>query len=167
MRSCEYLRTTIAEERRRTKLLKLRNIRFFKKGREIPHTDSQIFLADIVSITFEFQKSDERHESVTMHRSGDNLLCPVRSWASVVRRILSYPGTNEDSTVNTILVKGQLKTLTSTTVRSKLRSAAQLLGEDTLGFKPSDIGTHSIRSGAAMAMYLAGVPTFIIMMIGR
>jgi hypothetical protein len=30
-----------------------------------------------------------------------------------------------------------------------------------------DIGTHSIRSGAAMAMYLAGVPVFTIMLIGR
>ena len=27
--------------------------------------------------------------------------------------------------------------------------------------------THSIRSGTAMAMYLAGAPTFTIMMIGR
>eukprot|EP00978_Attheya_sp_CCMP212_P028823 scaffold100578_cov46-Attheya_sp.AAC.1 len=30
-----------------------------------------------------------------------------------------------------------------------------------------DIGTHSIRSAAAMAMYLAGVPVFTIMLIGR
>ena len=49
----------------------------------------------------------------------------------------------------------------------KLRSAARALGEEKLGLHPSDIGTHSLRSGAAMAMYLAGVPTFTIMMIGR
>ena len=30
-----------------------------------------------------------------------------------------------------------------------------------------EIGTHSIRSGAAMAMYLGGVPVFAIQLIGR
>ena len=49
----------------------------------------------------------------------------------------------------------------------KLRSAVDNIGVDKLGFKGDDIGTHSIRSGAAMAMYLAEVPTFSIMMIGR
>ena len=167
MRSCEYLRTNIPEEKRRTNTLRLRNIRFFRKGRELKHSDPNLALADTVTVTFEFQKSDERHESITMHRSGDNLLCPVRSWASIVRRILSYPGTNADTTVNTVLINGRLKTITSATVRAKLRSAASIIGKDNLGFEPNDVGTHSIRSGAAMAMYLAHVPTFTIMMIGR
>jgi hypothetical protein len=35
-----------------------------------------------------------------------------------------------------------------------------------LGFNPTKIGTHSIQSGAAMAMYLASVPAFMIMFIG-
>ena len=42
-----------------------------------------------------------------------------------------------------------------------------MIGEATLGFKPQDIGTHSLRSGAAMALYLAKVPTLTIMIIGR
>ena len=67
--------------------------------------------------------------------------------------------------VNAILINGDLKKISSSTVRSKLPSAAQLLDEDNLGLKPTDISTHSIRSGAAMAMYLTGVPTFTIMMI--
>lgn len=36
-----------------------------------------------------------------------------------------------------------------------------------LGFHASDIGLHSARSGAAMAMYLAGVPVYTIMLLGR
>ena len=32
MRSCEYLFTNIAEEKRRTKTLRIRNLCFFKKG---------------------------------------------------------------------------------------------------------------------------------------
>ena len=102
-----------------------------------------------------------------MHRSGDSTLCPVRAWAAIVHQILGYPGTNADTTVNTIFLDGKLKTINSSTVRKKLRSAAKKVGKDRLGFHPDDIGTHSIRSGAAMAMYLDGVPTFTIMLIGR
>ena len=94
-------------------------------------------------------------------------MCPVRAWASIARRVLSYPGTDEKSYVNTIFTDDKISTISSSTVRTKLRSAADRIGEERLGFKGEDIGTHSIRSGAAMAMYLAEVPTFSIMMIGR
>ena len=61
----------------------------------------------------------------------------------------------------------KLKTITSSAIRKKLCSAAKLVGEDHLGFHPNDIGTHSIRSVATMSMYLDGVPTFTIILIGR
>jgi hypothetical protein len=57
--------------------------------------------------------------------------------------------------------------LSSEDVRIRLRAAAAVLGEAFLGFKPEDIGTHSLRSGAAMAMYLANVPVYTIMIVGR
>ena len=167
MRSCEYLRTNIPEEKRRTKTLCIRNLRFFIKGCLLAYCAANLILADTITVTFEFQKSDERHESVTMFRSGDPTLCPVRAYAAIVKRILSYPNTDYDTTINTIYVKGALQTITSTTARNKLRSAARNIGPVKLGFKPEDIGTHSVRSGAAMAMYLDAVPTFSIMMIGR
>ena len=52
-------------------------------------------------------------------------------------------------------------------MKNAIRAAASVLGESTLGFKISEIGTHSIRSGAAMAMYLDDVPVYTIMLIGR
>ena len=50
---------------------------------------------------------------------------------------------------------------------NKLRSAATAVGKDVLGFDASELGLHSIRSGAAMSMYLTGIPVFTIMLIGR
>lgn len=44
--------------------------------------------------------------------------------------------------------------------------AATAIGKDTLSFSPKDIGLHSARSGAAMAMYLSGVPIYTIMLLG-
>ena len=49
----------------------------------------------------------------------------------------------------------------------EFRSAVDAIGEDKLGFKSSEIGTHSNRTAAAMAIFLANTPIFLIMLIGR
>ena len=36
-----------------------------------------------------------------------------------------------------------------------------------LGLHPEDIGLHSLRASAAMAMYLNGIPVYTIMLLGR
>ena len=48
-----------------------------------------------------------------------------------------------------------------------IRDAVVAIGETSLGINKSEVGTHSIRSGAAMAMYLGGCPVYSIMLIGR
>ena len=48
-----------------------------------------------------------------------------------------------------------------------LRDAVGTIGEVKLGIKKEDVGTHSIRLGVAMAMYLGECPVFMIMLIGR
>ena len=52
-------------------------------------------------------------------------------------------------------------------VANLLRDGVVAIGKTKLGIHRSEIGSHLIRSGAAMAMYLAGVPIFSIMLIGR
>jgi hypothetical protein len=49
----------------------------------------------------------------------------------------------------------------------QLCRATKAIGKEELGFSENQIGLHSARSGAAMAMYLAGIPVYIIMLIGR
>jgi hypothetical protein len=44
------------------------------------------------------------------------------------------------------------KLVTGAFLATQLRAAASRIGEDALSFSPEDIGTHSIRSGAAMTM---------------
>ena len=167
MRSCEYSSTSSNEERK-TKLLCVRNITFRRRGLRLDHSDPNLHQALTVTITFESQKNNESFESITMHRTppGDPL-CPVQTWAAIVKRILAYDGTDTDTPVNTFLFKGQLKQISSRTILLKLRTAVTIIGEELLGFTASEIGTHSIRSGAAMAMYLDNVPIFTIMLIGR
>jgi hypothetical protein len=55
----------------------------------------------------------------------------------------------------------------SKNVINTLQDAVEAIGEDRLGIKKEEVGTHSIRSGAAMAMYLGERPVYTIMLIGR
>jgi hypothetical protein len=81
---------------------------------------------------------------------------------------LAYLGTDITTDVNAYHTSGCNRGyLSSNQVCLHLRAAAQGIGTARLGFPPEDIGTHSIRSGTAMAMYLAGVPAFTIMLIGQ
>jgi hypothetical protein len=48
-----------------------------------------------------------------------------------------------------------------------LRAAVIAIGKDVSGIKATEVGIYSIRSGAAMIMYLGECPVYTIMMIGR
>lgn len=166
MRSCEYL--TVPGPERKTKRLRLRNLVFRRNNTILPHSDPALTLADNIAITFEYQKNENRNETIIMHHTGDAQLCPVRAWGSLVQRILSYGDTSPNTFVNAYrTIKGTMSYVQSKNILEKLRQAAAFIGVARLGFPPEEIGTHSIRSGAAMAMYLAGVPVYTIMLIGR
>lgn len=105
--------------------------------------------------------------TITQHCTNDHVLCPVRAWASIVQRILSYPGTNNNTPVNAFHLNGNVKFVSASRIVSKIRASAKAIGENVLGYKASELGSHSIRSGAAMAMYLNNVPTYTIMLVGR
>ena len=55
MRSCEYSKTS-NDESKRTKTLTLGDFRFFKNKRLISHSNPILGTADLVDITFKFQK---------------------------------------------------------------------------------------------------------------
>ncbi len=70
--------------------------------------------------------------------------------------------------MNTFLFSNNKKHLFSgQELLKRLRLVAKSIGPAVLGFTEDQIGLHSARSGAAMAMYLAGVPVFTIMLLGR
>ena len=142
-RSCEYLKVP-QKEQRRTRLLCLRNIRFFKNGRLVSTPSSALESADSVSVTFEMQKNDRKYDTVTHGTTGDCTLCPVTQWARVVNRIWSYPGASLDTPVCAVWRYDSIELLTSAMVTKTLRAAVSALGSDQLGFTADEIGTHSL-----------------------
>jgi hypothetical protein len=166
MRSCEYLKVNQSEQRR-TEILRLRNVRFFRGSEKLSHDHPELEFAECVSITFERQKKDEKMDTITQMASGDETLCPVRAAAAVVKRIRKNQGTSDNTPVSTFFNHGIIDQVTSDHMINALRDAVGAIGEARLGFNKENVGTHSIRSGAAMAMYLGECPVFMIMLIGR
>ena len=56
--------------------------------------------------------------------------------------------------------------ITSKQITNALQDTVLAIEEDSFRIATHKIGTYSIRSGAAMAMFLGGCPVFLIMMIG-
>jgi hypothetical protein len=166
MRSCEYAKVPKAEQRQ-AKQLFIRNIAFIKDSEVLKHNSQSLHLADCVSITFERQKNDRKAVTVTQWRTADELLFPIKIWASLVRRILSYKGTNKNYPVSLAKHKNNIINVTGEMIADLCRDGVATIGETKLGILRSEIGTLFICSGAAMAMYLSGVPVFSIMLIRR
>jgi hypothetical protein len=111
MRSCEYAKVPKAEQRQ-TKQLCIRNIAFIKDGESVDHKSLSLHLADSVLVTFERQKNDRKADTVTQWRTSDELLCPVKIWASLIRQISSYKGASKDSPVSLVQYKGKIINIT-------------------------------------------------------
>ena len=162
MRSCEYL---TVRGRRKTRQLTVNEVRFFKNNIELKDKRNPLIqYADTVAVTFVFQKNKKKMVTVSQPRSGKQI-CPVRIWAKIVMRILSYEGTSENTKVNAVEIGKVLKYVTGEEMLKHLRHTVNNM--TGLGFNGSEVGTHSIRSSLAMALYLARRPVSTIMLLGR
>ena len=169
MRSCEYTHTSgdPFSGERKTKLLRVRNVRFFNNTEELSRRQIDLSSkASLVQITFEFQKNRQKFQSISMH-AVDEPFCPVKLWAKIIQRILSYPKGSTNSPVNLVRSNRHYSYITSQQIRTSLRSTIKLLGENKLGIKSESVGTHSIRSTFAMILLLDKVRFTIIKKLGR
>ena len=66
---------------------------------------------------------------------GDNLLCPVRSLARIVKRILDYPNSSEEMYLCTFCSHSKFHETTGDNLKLALWAAASVFGKEKLGFK--------------------------------
>jgi hypothetical protein len=165
VRSYEYVKVQ-QQHKQRTEILCLQNLQFFKKGRLINHNNPSLEYSNCINIIFKMQKKDEKNNTTTHMASGDVTLCPVQAAAAIVCRIQSYPGANNDTSISAIWKYNRIDHITTKQILDPLQDAVLAIQEDSLHIATHEIGTHSIRSEAAMVMFLGGCPVFLIMMIG-
>ena len=160
MRSCEYSKAQ-AQDDRKTKLLCLRNFRFFANNKELDQKKDDISSASLISITFEDQKNREKNESINLHKTSDKTLCPVKSWA---KTLIEFGLMREHHEFRRNNKSFQIS---NNNIKNALKSTVDTMQAFNLGFSGDDVGTHSIHAGGAMAMVLAKVDTYVIKLQGR
>ena len=140
----------------RTQTVRCGDIRFFMNNKLIEHDSPHLSSAELVSITFRDQKNGNKMETINIHASNDPILCPVRAWCRVIQSQITDGIYSLDRYISSYKLKGKINEITDKVMTSALRSACSKLGVDKLGFSPSEICTHCIRAGGAMALHLAG-----------
>ena len=156
MRACEFCKTEVPG---RTRRLTTANITFRDhENKVVPHEDPHLEeKAYFVTICFVDQKNGERMERRSQRRSGVPILCPIESWAAVVKRNRSDFPDSKDLTVCSHKIGRVRAEVTASQVTKLLRKVCALNnGKDKYGISESELGTRSIRSGAAMALAVQG-----------
>jgi hypothetical protein len=169
-RPCEIVKTKTPG---RTKTLELRDLVFRDWRRKIiPHSALNLHLvAELVTVTWRNQFNGNRMDSCTQRGTRYPLLCPCVRLARCVTRVLTtVPGAAPHSILCSL---SNTTTNTTTYIHDEftlnlLRITCTMFGgKTTFGFNPHEIGNQSIRSGAAMALFLRDHSTTKIMILGR
>ena len=100
MQSCEYS-TTPKGEHKLSCIMRKGGIKFYRKRRDIPHISGLLHLAEKVSPTFRKQKNEVNNATVTQWCTGKHIY-PVQLWADIVTRMDLYPGSSDETLVNTV-----------------------------------------------------------------
>jgi hypothetical protein len=96
------------------------------------------------------------------------LLCPVKIWATIIKRTGSYKNSTSTTSINVFQFEdGKTHYFSGLDLLKRLRFATTSISPDSLGFTAKEVGLHSAQSSAAMAMYLAHVPVFTVMLLGH
>jgi hypothetical protein len=174
LRIGEYTTKAARNNSKQTEEFKLGDITFFKKDlhgnlRTLPRNapDDLIATADGATLNLDNQKNGWKGVCVYQEANGDPFHCPVRALG---RRYLHLR--NNGATKKTILsayfVNGKRFDVTAEHVSAALKLSAAALEYPILkGIPIERINTHSLRSGGANALALAGYSDTQIQKMGR
>jgi hypothetical protein len=114
-------------------------------------------------------KNGTKMDARTQRRTGDRVLCPILRWGRAVKQILAtIPNTSDATPLCIVRSHGEAKLITNTFTKQLLRHTCSFYGgQKVFGFHHHEIGNRSIRSGAAMALFLMDHSSAKIMILGR
>jgi integrase len=120
--------------------------------------------ADAVTICLENQKNG--HKNATLHHttSHDSMLDPVHSAVMLIHALQGLPG---NTPIGSFSNNGRLQHISADEIRALICMGATHDNLPAQGYTLSRIGSHSLRSGGAMHLKLAGYDNDIIQKLGR
>jgi len=156
---------------RRTQQFRLCDLKFFTKGHQIQpgQLPTLAGIIDLVSMTIDNQKNGHQGQTLSHHALTDNnLCCPVRALVSCTLDMIK-DGAQQDTL---ICAFRESPTMAWQHVRSKdmvkaVKDAVKIKKTKDNGFVESKVGSHSLRAGGAMALYITKHSVIEIQWAGR
>jgi hypothetical protein len=163
LRVGEYTHST---EPRQTIPLRKKDIRLWRGGFIIPNDSplAVLLTADAVTLCLENQKNGDKNAVLHHTSSTDLIIDPVRSAAVLMAELRDLP---PDTPLGSFTENNRLQRITAAEIRSAIQIAAANDNLVAQGYTLDRIGTHSLRSGGAMHLKLAGYDHDIIKKLGR
>jgi hypothetical protein len=158
---------TPSREKRRTIPLRKKDVRLLRSGTIIPNDSPLAVLVTANAVTICLENQKNGHKNATLHHtsSKDATLNPVRSAAILIHALQNLPDTTPIGSFVDDLARVQR--VTSDEIRSAIHIGAVHDNLAAHGYTITRIGSHSIRSGSAMHLKLAGYDNDIIQKLGR
>ena len=150
----------------RTIPLRKSDITLWRSGVRLDPESSldELLAADSTTVCLENQKNGYRGCTLHHHASGEPRFCPVKASARLMFRMRGLP---PHTPLGTYATTSGLSQVSASRIRKLLRATAKAQGLEAHGFDLARIGTHSLRSGGAMALRLAGHADATIKKLGR
>ena len=155
-------------ERRRTQQFRLRDVTLWCKTERLdPNLPTSVLLQNCTAATLNISNQKNGVRAQTIHQEAiGTKFCPVKAIIRRIKHIRS--NTNDlDTMLGSYFTSKGRKSITSYSMTAAVRKAATLLRLDRQGLTSKNLGSHSLRSGGAMAMHLAKIPDNTIKKMGR
>lgn len=156
---------------RRTQQFRLCDLKFFAKGHQIqPETLPKLAgMVDLVSMTIDNQKNGHRGQTLSHHALKDNNPC-CAVHALVSRTIdLIQDGAQPETLICAFRESPQMawQHVRSKDMVKAVKDAVRIKRTKDNGFDESKVGSHSLRAGGAMALYITKHSAIEIQRAGR
>ena len=168
LRVGEYTPAENKKRKKRTIPLRKCDLRLLRSGIPIdPEADLETLLqADGVTICLENQKNGKKNQTLFHDASDDPLMCPVKAAAHLLYLLRGLPTSSPIGTVNDGSTSPRDR-IRASEIRGMIRLGAVEDRLDAAGYDLRRIGSHSLRSGGAVRLKLAGADDSLIQSLGR
>ena len=151
-----------------TQQFRVRDVTFWdKNNRIIPKKSklSKLQKAKAASLRIGNQKNGKKGATIYAEAINEEC-CPIRALANRVHHILNEGG-NLQSLLCDYYINKEKHQIRPKMVNNALHRAVEALGLHEVGITKKNVSTHSLRSGGATAMKLAGESDIAIQKAGR
>ena len=173
LRVGEYTEKSSRGDTKQTVPFRMKDVTFFefdekKRLRQMPRnaSDERIMNAAGCTLRLSNQKNGWKNVCIFHFANGEDITCPIRALGRRYCHIRQHSN-DTDEKLSAYFVNGVRMYLKDSEVRERLKMAASKLNYPERGMPIGAIDTHSLRSGGANALHLAGYTDREIQKMGR